>query len=312
MRLRDYAENIPKPMVPIGYRPVIWHLMRYYAHFGHTDFVLCLGYRGDLIKEYFLNYEECVSNDFVLSDGGRHRVLINSDIEDWRITFVDTGLNANIGERLKAVERHLAGETMFLANYADGLSDVPIDRMVADFEAKRVVASFAGVNGWHSFHTVDANADGLATRIDGMSTKELRDTIASFLCVKPNLSYHFVASQHGVVTAFRDIAHSGLRVNGGFFAFKTEIFDYLRAGEELVLEPFQRLLEARQLVAYEYDGFWLPMDTAKDKKRLDDLYESGIPPWQLWKQPRAVPDVMGDPLLITDSVVPAAPLVISA
>jgi len=274
MRLRDYAENIPKPMVPIGYRPVIWHLMRYYAHFGHTDFVLCLGYRGDLIKEYFLNYEECVSNDFVLSDGGRHRVLINSDIEDWRITFVDTGLNANIGERLKAVERHLAGETMFLANYADGLTDLPLPEQIADLRS--------------------------------------RDKIASFLCVRPNLSYHFVASQHGVVTAFRDIAHSGLRVNGGFFAFKTEIFDYLRAGEELVLEPFQRLLEARQLVAYEYDGFWLPMDTAKDKKRLDDLYESGIPPWQLWKQPRAVPDVMGDPLLITDSVVPAAPLVISA
>ena len=274
MRLRDYAENIPKPMVPIGYRPVIWHLMRYYAHFGHTDFVLCLGYRGDLVKEYFLNYEECVSNDFVLSDGGRHRVLINSDIEDWRITFVDTGLNSNIGERLKAVERHLAGEKMFLANYADGLTDLPLPAQIADLRD--------------------------------------RDKIASFLCVKPNLSYHFVASHQGVVTAFRDIAHSGLRVNGGFFVFKAEIFEYLRAGEELVLEPFQRLLEARQLVAYEYDGFWLPMDTAKDKKRIDDLYESGNPPWQVWKKPRAIPDMLTDSLLLTDSAVPAAPLVINA
>jgi glucose-1-phosphate cytidylyltransferase len=275
MRLRDYAENVPKPMVPIGYRPVIWHLMRYYAHYGHTDFVLCLGYRGDLIKEYFLNYEECVSNDFVLSAGGRHRVLINSDIEDWRITFVDTGLNANIGERLKAVEKHLAGEEMFLANYADGLTDLPLPQQVADLRR--------------------------------------RGKIASFLSVRPNLSYHFVASQGGVVTAFRDIAHSGLRVNGGFFVFRTEIFDYMRAGEELVVEPFQRLVDAQQLVAYDYDGFWLPMDTAKDKKRIDDLHDAGEPPWQVWKRRRRdeLDDALPDPLLLPDAA-PAYPIAINA
>jgi glucose-1-phosphate cytidylyltransferase len=258
MRLRDYAENVPKPMIPIGYRPVIWHLMRYYAHHGHKEFILCLGYRGDVVKEYFLNYEECVSNDFVLSEGGRRRDLINSDIEDWRITFVDTGLNANIGERLKAVERHLAGEEVFLANYADGLTDLPLHEQIADLRR--------------------------------------RDKIASFLCVKPNLSYHFVASQNGLVTSFRDIAHSGLRVNGGFFVFKREIFDYIRAGEELVLEPFQRLLHANQLVAYEYDGFWLPLDTAKDKKRVDDLYDSGNPPWQVWKKASPVPEALVEAL----------------
>ena len=246
MRLRDYADNVPKPMVPLGYRPILWHVMKYYAHYGHNDFILCLGYRGDLIKEYFLNYEECVSNDFVLSNGGRKRELLNSDIADWRITFVETGLNSNIGERLKAVERHLAGEEMFLANYSDGLTDLPLPAQIEDLRR--------------------------------------RDKIASFLCVKPNLSYHFVSSQNGLVTSFRDIAQSGLRVNGGFFVFKTEIFDYLRAGEELVIEPFQRLVERDQLVAYNYDGFWLPMDTAKDKKRLDDLYEEGSPPWQVWKQ----------------------------
>ncbi|HEY8174205.1 MAG TPA: sugar phosphate nucleotidyltransferase [Gemmatimonadaceae bacterium] len=261
MRLRDYAENVPKPMVPIGYRPVIWHLMRYYAHYGHTDFILCLGYRGDLIKEYFLNYEECVSNDFVLSEGGRKRELLTSDILDWRITFVETGLNANIGERLKAVERHLEGEEMFLANYSDGLTDMPLPEQIADLRR--------------------------------------RDKIASFLCVKPNLSYHFVASQSGLVTAFRDIAHSGLRVNGGFFVFRTEIFSYIREGEELVLQPFQRLLEAKQLVSHEYDGFWLPMDTAKDKKRLDDLYEGGTPPWQVWKKAPSAQDIVPDILLTT-------------
>ena len=256
MRLRDYADNVPKPMVPIGYRPILWHVMKYYAHYGHKDFILCLGYRGDLIKEYFLNYEECVSNDFVLTHGGRTRELLNSDIADWRITFVETGLNSNIGERLGAVRHHLLGEEMFLANYSDGLTDLPLPDQIDDFCR--------------------------------------RDKVASFLCVKPNLSYHFVASENGIVTSFRDIAQSGLRVNGGFFAFKTEVFEYMLPGEELVLEPFQRLMAANQLVAYDYDGFWLPMDTAKDKKRLDDLYESGAPPWQVWKSApqsvRSIPD----------------------
>jgi glucose-1-phosphate cytidylyltransferase len=246
MRLRDYADNVPKPMVPIGYRPILWHVMKYYAHFGHKDFILCLGYRGDVIKEFFLNYEEAVSNDFVLSQGGRKRELLNSDILEWRITFVDTGLNSNIGERLQAVEPYLDGEEMFLANYSDGLTDLPLPEQIDDLRSK--------------------------------------DKIASFLCVKPNLSYHFVSSSNGVVTSFKDIAQSGLRVNGGYFVFKREIFDYMRAGEELVEEPFERLVRLNQLVAYDYAGFWMPMDTAKDKKRLDDLYDGGTPPWQLWKQ----------------------------
>jgi len=257
MRLRDYAENVPKPMVPIGYRPILWHLMKYYAHFGHKDFILCLGYRGDLIKQYFLNYEECVSNDFILSHGGRRRELLNSDIEDWRITFVDTGLNANIGERLLAVQPYLEGEEMFLANYADGLTDLHLPDQIEHLERS--------------------------------------GKIASFIAVKPNLSYHFLtASEDGTVTGFRDIAQSGLRVNGGFFVFRQEIFDYIRPGEELVHEPFQRLIADGELVAYKYDGFWLPMDTAKDKKRLDDLYDSGNPPWFVWK--RATPRPAVTPL----------------
>ena len=273
MRLRDYADNVPKPMVPLGYRPILWHVMKYYAHYGHKDFILCLGYRGDLIKQYFLNYEECVSNDFVLSHGGRKRELLNSDIADWRITFVETGLNSNIGERLKAVEPHLAGEKSFLANYSDGLTDLSLSDQIEDFRR--------------------------------------RDKIASFLCVKPNLSYHFVSSHNGVVTSFRDIAQSGLRVNGGFFVFKTEIFDFMRDGEELVLEPFQRLTQASQLVAYDYDGFWMPMDTAKDKKRLDDLYESGSTPWQVWKNGQAAPRT-ASPRRLRDGLLPTAPIAVAA
>ena len=249
MRLRDYAENVPKPMVPVGYRPILWHLMKYYAHWGHKDFILCLGYKGDVIKNFFLNYEECVSNDFILSDGGRTRELLTSDIQDWTITFVDTGLTASIGERLSAVRKHLAGEEIFLANYADGLTDLPLPEQIAHFEE--------------------------------------RQKVASFLCVKPNLSYHHVdVAPDGTVEGLTEIAESGVRVNGGFFVFRKEIFDYLHEGEDLVAEPFERLIARDELLAYRYDGFWLPVDTAKDKKRIDDLHATGHAPWELWKNGR--------------------------
>jgi glucose-1-phosphate cytidylyltransferase len=247
MRLRDYAEHIPKPMVPLGYRPILWHVMKYYAHFGHKDFILCLGYRGDLIKRYFLDYEECLSNDFVMSEGGRRRELVNSDIDDWRITFVETGLNASIGERLMAVRPHLDGDEMFLANYSDGLTDLPLPEQIENFR--------------------------------------LQDKVASFVAVRPNLSYHFIsADQRGVVTSVRDNEHADLRINGGYFAFRRELFDYMEPGDELVDAPFRRLIEKRQLLAHPHDGFWMPMDTAKDKKMLDELYERGDPPWFVWKQ----------------------------
>jgi len=244
MRIRD-NENVPKPMIAIGYRPIVWHLMKYYAHFGFKDFILCLGYRADYIKNYFLTYNECVSNDFTLSEGGRKVDLLKSDISDWRITFVDTGLNANIGMRLKAVERHLAGEDYFLANYADGLTDLNLnDQLSHFFEAGKV---------------------------------------ASFLSVKPNLSFHVVnADASGRVTGIEDIARTRFRVNGGFFAFRSDIFEYIGDGEELVEHPFQRLVGKHQLVAYQYDGFWRAMDTFKDREGLERLYAAGGAPWEVW------------------------------
>ncbi|HEY1308752.1 MAG TPA: sugar phosphate nucleotidyltransferase [Vicinamibacterales bacterium] len=246
MRIRD-NENVPKPMITIGYRPLVWHLMKYYAHFGFKDFVLCLGYRADYIKNYFLTYNECESNDFTLSEGGKRLELLKSDISDWRITFVDTGLNSNIGQRLKAVEKHLAGEEMFLANYSDGLTDLPLDEHVAHF------------------------------------TKHGK--IASFVSVRPNLSFHVVQSdEHGRVLAIEDIAKSHLRINGGFFIFRREIFDHMRDGEELVNEPFQRLLQRDELMAYRYDGFWQAMDTFKDRQALEQRYSSGDAPWEVWKR----------------------------
>jgi len=246
MRMRDYSESIPKPMVPVGSRPILWHVMRYYAHYGHKDFILCLGYRGETIKNFFLNYNEAVSNDFILSQGGKRVELLSSDISDWKITFVDTGLESNIGMRLKAVERHLQGESMFLANYSDGLSDVALPEQLRSFEAS--------------------------------------DHVASFLCVKPNLTLHFVALDgSGKVASIRSAGQQDLRINGGFFIFRSEIFRYIRDGEELLLEPFHRLLDEGKLSAYRYDGFWMPMDTFKDREYLDEMTRRGRAPWEVWR-----------------------------
>jgi len=125
---QESSQALPKPMARIGYRPILWHIMRYYAHHGHDDFVLCLGYKANVVKEYFLDYSEAVSNDLVLSGGGREVRLLSSDIASWRITFADTGLHANLGERLAAVRHHLKGEEIFLASYGDCLTDAPLDR----------------------------------------------------------------------------------------------------------------------------------------------------------------------------------------
>src|SRR4030042_3892254 len=124
-------------MVTVGYRPIVWYIMRYYAHFGYKDFILCLGYKADTIKNYFLNYDETISNDFVLSKGGKKVDLLASDIQDWKITFVDTGMNSNIGQRLQLVQPFLDGDEMFLANYSDGLSDLPFPKMLSYFEEKK-------------------------------------------------------------------------------------------------------------------------------------------------------------------------------
>lgn len=245
MRLREFFDSIPKPMVPIGYRPIIWHLMKYYAHFGHKDFVLCLGHRGDAFKKYFLEYNECMSNDFTLTDGGARLELGNSDISDWRITFADTGIHSNIGQRLVKARKYLQGEEMFLANYSDGLTDMDLDKQIEHFKA--------------------------------------RDKIAGFLSVKPNLTYHTVSLKgDALVGEIMPFMASNIRVNGGFFILRSDIFEHIREGEELVQEPFYRLIEKEQLIAYEYDGFWRGMDTFKDKQLLEELYEKGNPPWQVW------------------------------
>ncbi len=244
LRLRDYSESVPKPMVPIGYRPILWHLMKYYAHYGHTDFILCLGHRADAVKSYFRNYDETVTNDFTMT-GGREIKLANSDIHSWNITFVDTGFGSNIGQRLLRVKEHLNGEKEFLANYSDNLTDLPLPMFLDNFHRQNKVASFMTVQPPQSFHVIQTDAGG---------------------CVR-------------AITAATE---SDLWINGGFFAFKQEIFDYIEEGEELVIEPFGRLIAKEQLTAYKYSGFWACMDTFKEKQRLDDLYVQNLAPWQVW------------------------------
>jgi glucose-1-phosphate cytidylyltransferase len=246
-RLQEYSTTIPKPMVEIGYRPIIWNLMKYYAYYGHKEFILCLGYRGDYIKKYFLNYDETISNNFMLSEGGKEIKLYNSDISDWKISFIDTGLNSNIGQRLKAVESYLGDDEVFLANYADGLTDSSFTEQFEHF------------------------------------TKH--NKIASMLCVKPSQSFDVLSmGTDNYVTDMEPVSKADLWINGGFFIFKREIFDYLHEGEELVREPFKRLIAKNELIGYRYRGFWACMDTVKEKLMFDSMYTQGDMPWAVWQQ----------------------------
>jgi glucose-1-phosphate cytidylyltransferase len=244
-RLREHSDTIPKPLVNIGIRPIIWHLMRYYAHYGHKDFVLALGYRGDMIRDYFMHYKEYLSTDFVWSEGGKRVDLLGEGVADWRITFVDTGMHSNLGQRLLRVQEHVKGEEMFLANYSDGLSDLPLTPYVE--EAMR------------------------------------RGSIASFVSVRPSQSFHAVRSgDDGLVTAMEPVSQSDAWVNGGFFCLRREIFDHIEEGDELVEKPFERLIAKRKLWTQKHFGFWAAMDTFKDKITFDRMEARGQCPWVVW------------------------------
>ncbi len=243
VRMGEATQRIPKPMIQIGTQPILWHIMKWYASWGHTDFILCLGYRAEVVKEYFLTYQEALVNDFVMSNGGHSVELRGSDISEWRIAFVDTGIQSPIGERLLRVAHHLGDDELFLATYGDGVTDAPLDDMVTALER--------------------SGKTGL------------------FMSVRPRLEYHLITSQDdGVVTSVTKMAEADVRINGGFFVFRREVLDAIEPDEELVEAPFQRLIARGDLLAYEYDGFWEPMDTIKDKQRLDALAETGRAPWR--------------------------------
>jgi glucose-1-phosphate cytidylyltransferase len=243
-RIRDVSETIPKPMIPIGDKPILWHLMNYYSQFGHKDFILCLGYKANVIKEYFLNYKPQTYADCVVKGFGNQVEILGDPHQDWRIAMIDTGIWRNIGERLWAVREQVAGEDMFLANYSDGLSNVNIAEMIKTFRASGKIACFTAVRPSFSMHLVDMQPDGKVERI-------------------------------------RAGQDANLWINGGFFILRKEIFDYMHEGDELVEAPFKRLIEADQLMAFRHEGFWRPMDTLKDKQVLEDLVDKGTMPWLL-------------------------------
>lgn len=249
LRMHEASRRIPKPMIRIGDRPVLWHVMKYYAHHGHTDFILCLGHKAEVIKDYFLSYNEALSNDFVLSEGGRTVTLLGEDIADWTISFVHTGYAASVGERLAKVRDHIGADPYFLANYGDVLTDAPLAQVIDDVVARGVVAGFLSVAPSYSFHSVRADADGTVESVD-------------------------------------DVREAGIRINGGHFVFRREVFDYMRAGDELVTDTFARLIPERQVMAWRHDGFWAPMDTLKEQQELEAMVEAGGGPWRLWERDR--------------------------
>jgi len=249
MRMRDGMTSAPKPMAMIGDRPLLWNVMSYYAYFGHTDFILCLGYGAQHVKNFFLHYEETTSNNFVLRRGGREIELLSNDIADWTVTFVQTGLETPIGERLRRVREFVKEEEIFLANYADVLTDAPLDHMIDKFATGNAVASLLAVPPQSAFHIVTTDAENMVTDIHSVNTLPLRE-------------------------------------NGGYFVLRQEIFSVLHEGEDLVGDALPRLARQGLVVAYPYDGFWRPADTLKERAQLELMYHQGVRPWALWDDER--------------------------
>jgi glucose-1-phosphate cytidylyltransferase len=250
MRMRDGITNAPKPMTMIGDRPLMWHVMRYYAHYGHKDFILCLGYGASAVKDFFLNYDETRSNDFTLDGGAGQVELFKTDIADWKITFVDTGLHSEIGERLRRVRKFVENEEMFLANYADVFTDAPLPDMIERFAATDAAVSLLAVPPQSSHHVVDVSDTGLITNV--MPLRDLRQW-----------------------------------ENGGYFVMRQEVFGHLNEGEDLVGHAIPRLVGKRKVLAYPYKGYWCPADTVKERAQLEQAYYRGDCPWMVWDPERS-------------------------
>lgn len=245
MRMRDGVSDLPKPMAKVGPRPLLWHVMRYYAHFGHTDFVLCLGYGAHHVKDFFLNYSETGSNDFVMRGGEVE--MLSADLDSWTITFVHTGIDSPIGERLRRVREYVAGEEMFLANYADVLTDAPLNDMVTRFAASDATASLLAVPPQSAFHCVQLGEQSKVDEILAVNTMPLWE-------------------------------------NGGYFLLRQEVFDYLPENGDLVADACAELAKRGRMLAYPYRGFWHPADTIKERAALEANYDAGRRPWMLWEQ----------------------------
>jgi glucose-1-phosphate cytidylyltransferase len=250
-RIREVAENLPKPMIPIGEYPILWHIMKYYSRFGHTDFVLCLGYKSEVIKNYFLNYGS-VPEDVTITLGGEIPPLTRkiTDENGWKITLAETGLNAMTGARLKRIRRHIGADEHFMLTYGDGVGDVDLDALMKFHLSHGKIATVTGVHPPGRFG--ELHYDAQTKQVVGFNEK-------------PQVS--------------------GGRINGGFFIFRKEVFDYLSDDENLILEqdPVRNLVADGQLQVFEHDGFWQPMDTSREFSLLNDMYKNNNAPWAIWK-----------------------------
>jgi len=245
-RMGRETEFRPKPMVTIGGRPILWHIMKIYAHYGHKDFILCLGYKGEVIKQYFLDYET-MSRDFTITLGQQSQIEFHNghDEEDFRVTLADTGLETPTGGRVKRIEKYIDDDTFF-ATYGDGLSDVNINHLLAYHRARGKIATVTGLHPFSRLGVVETDGSGLVT-----SFKE-----------KPQVK--------------------GL-VSGGFFVFNREVFDYLEEDSVLETTPLERLAQDRQLALYQHEGFWQCMDTPTDHRVLSEHWNTGHAPWRVWE-----------------------------
>ncbi len=245
-RLREETEFRPKPMVEIGGRPILWHIMKIYAHYGFTNFIICLGYKGYIIKEYFLNYEY-MHRDFTIRLGQQNSVILHDHHpeEDWTVTLADTGLETNTGGRVYRIRRYIPGDTFFMT-YGDGVADINIDELLSFHRRMGRIATVTGVRPLSRFGVVEMNDEGLVQRF--------RE--------KPQLD--------GIVS-------------GGFFVFNTRVFDYLDDNVVLEQEPLRRLAEDGQLALYEHKGFWKSMDTYRDWLEFNRMWEEGNTPWKVWE-----------------------------
>jgi glucose-1-phosphate cytidylyltransferase len=249
-RIRDVADDVPKPMIPIGGRPILWHIMKTYAQHGFTDFILCLGYKSWVIKRYFLDYE-LAGSDFTVELKSPERLQVHGPVleEDWRITLAETGLDAMTGCRVKRIEKYVTGDT-FLLTYGDGVSDVNVQDLLRFHRSHGKTATVTAVQAPGRFGEIE---------LDGQRVLEFSE--------KPLVARG--------------------RINGGFFVCHRSLFDRLEDDPGLIFEyaPLMQLARDGELMAYLHDGFWHPMDSSRDFKYLNDLWSSGQAPWKVWERP---------------------------
>ncbi|MGB0681389.1 MAG: glucose-1-phosphate cytidylyltransferase [Magnetovibrionaceae bacterium] len=252
-RIRDVNDTLPKPMIPVGEFPILWHIMRGYAQHGHKDFVLCLGYKARIIKEFFLNYE-ALTRDFTLTFGSDKAVQYHgAETElDWSVTLADTGLNTLTGGRIAKIAKYVEGET-FMLTYGDGLSDVDIGQLLAFHQSHDSAVTVTGVRPPGRFGEMESGDGGKVTEFNE----------------KPQAS--------------------GGRISGGFFVCDAKVFDYLEDREDLTFEetPLRKLAADGELRMFDHDGYWQCMDTYRDYKLLNDLWAKGKSPWLSRARPEA-------------------------